>query len=83
MASEVGATASISLTPFAEIDTTPRRRSAFADPALDQVTRFEVAQNPGKAWAKQKGDPREFRHLDSVDRSECAQEPPLLFGQAV
>ena len=30
-----------------------------------------------------KADPRQFRHLDAVDRSQRAQDPPLLLGQSV
>ena len=69
--------------PLAEIETTPRRRSAFARPALDQMTRFEIAQNSRQARPQQKRDARQFRDLDGVDRGQRAQDPPLLFGQAV
>src|SRR5229473_2423610 len=47
------------------------------------MTRFQVAQDPGKTWPQQKSNPRQFRDLDGVDRGERAQDSPLLFGQTV
>src|ERR1700738_4400963 len=53
----------------------------FRNPALDQATRFQVAQDSGEAWTEQKSDAGELRDLDRIDRSEGPQNPPMLFGQ--
>ena len=40
--------------------------------AFNQMTRFQIAQNPGKAWAEEKSDAGEFRDFDAVDRGQGA-----------
>jgi hypothetical protein len=51
--------------------------------AVDQETRFQIAQDSVKARAKQESDTSKYRDLNRVDRGERAQDASLLFGQAV
>ncbi len=80
----MGATASISFSPFFEIDTMLRRRSAFGDPSLDQdcAPRGRAGCATGSAPAGMRRA-RSSVTSDGLDRCQRAQDAPLLFGQAV